>query len=380
VQFKQLVRTELEHRKSHHQSRSKSDRSQLIEALRSACERPDSTVHISTPSSSEIKTKKAFASVFMHPDAMIEVPSDLGTEWDVVLRPAGERCLVILDHNTLKLRSRNGSVVTEFILDPFTLTRHDIFAIFDGIFSGTINGPKISIIDLIVWNKTNLVDSEYTCRRYFLQQNFPFSPVPESAPTIPAEEDIPEIALMESFPVTRANVTKLYGTRQTELGVESDSLLFFRRDGKYEAGLAEDALFFRDSKLSRFCVDSAYADGFEGDEDQLVVLKLVREKQIVFLKSWDNVVMYQCPLESILDAKNIPLAIQEHVKKSSCRRKMFIRTPLERIEDLSKWCVSKKPFPSSFNRIVDQFRKRRAWAGGADDEKPVAIDSILARL
>lgn len=379
-QFKNLVSTHLDERRKNNQEQSRKDRAQMIESLRSICEVGEEIPSSSKPRGEDIRVKKIFARTFMHPDSMLEVPPDLA-DWFVMLRPEGERCLIILKNNVLYLRSRNGNLIDEVILDPFSLKRPDSFGVFDGVFAPNtgFGKKKIYVFDLLCWNKTDLIDSEYECRQYFLRQHFPFESS-NSAPALMGDEDMhaPEISLLHSAPVTRDSLSSMY---RHDLSIdETDSLVFFKKSSKYEAGLTQSALFFRDSHLSRFCIDTAHADGFEeGDEDQLVVLKLKREGGNVFLRTWDNVVMKKCLLEDLVSSAVAPQPIKDAVDRLASSRKhtVMIRVPLDRIDDFSQWAISKKPFASSFNRIVDQFRKRRAATHADPTEKPLDFTTIL---
>ena len=131
--FKALISTQLEDRRKDHKNRSDAERSALLQSIRSASAATATTASIQTRRRSSVE--KIFSRTFMHPDTLVEIPPDLKTEWMVMLRPEGERCLVSLKNNTMTLRSRNGYMIgNEHILDPFRhLSRFDVDAIFDGV-------------------------------------------------------------------------------------------------------------------------------------------------------------------------------------------------------------------------------------------------------
>lgn len=59
-----------------------------------------------------------FARQFQMPDWMTEVPEDLATNWLVMVRPEGERCLLLSDGGRVQVRRKNG-----FIHERFTDSR-----------------------------------------------------------------------------------------------------------------------------------------------------------------------------------------------------------------------------------------------------------------
>ena len=346
LQFKALISTQLEDRKKSQKQRSDEERSALLLSLRSAAD--------TAPGSSRRppSVQKLFSRTFMHPDTLVDIPTDLKSQWMVVLRPEGERCLVVLKNNTITLRSRNGNIIGDtHILDPFRyLSRFDVDAIFDAVLSN-----ELYIFDVLLFNQNELVNSEFEFRQFFLEQNWPF--LSGKAPAVFMDDEtgdstIPEIHRLEAYQVSAASLQTLYDSSE----YEKDSLVFFRKTGKYENGLSSEALYFRDDKLSKYAIDSKHESGFAGDEDMdLVLVVWVKDKRVE-LKTWDKI--------RVLEFNSESEAEHAGIVKSLLKDKTKIRASLNVGEfKFEKFSQTRKPFATSFNRVVDQVRKRKAKLG-----------------
>jgi snurportin-1 len=51
----------------------------------------------------------------MAPEWLVEIPDDLASNWYVMSRPEGQRCLVIASHGTTMVRSRTGHFKNSFL-------------------------------------------------------------------------------------------------------------------------------------------------------------------------------------------------------------------------------------------------------------------------
>jgi len=363
-QFKSLISTQLEDRKTAQKKRSDDERSALLHSIRSAAiaDKPDSTHRRRPPS-----LQKIFSRTFMHPDTMVEIPNDLKSNWMVILRPEGERCLVVLKNNTMTLRSRNGNVIgEEFILDPFRhLARYDVDGIFDGVLTPN---NELFIFDILLFNQNELVNSEFEFRNFFLQQNWPFLNTQGAPAIFMGEEDdttIPIIRRIEAHSVTPDSLQALYESSE----YEKDSLIFLTKSGKYENGLTNEAIFFRDECLSKYAIDSKFETGFAGDEDMdLVLVVWMKESGKIELKTWDRITLLKFESESE--------AVEKGVPKQLLKDKTKIRVSLN-VEEFrfEKFSSTRKPFATSFNRVVDQIRKRRAKMAGDSQSLPAIFQA-----
>lgn len=368
-QFKDIFSSNFERRKKSVSAESADARKKLIESLRQSAATPST-------SSGDLKNRRVFSRLFMQPDAMVEIPSDLADNWYVLLRPEGERCMLIIKHNSVTVRSKNGVVTEEFVMDPFALDAREtkelvILDAVSGINERTMK-REYYVIDVILMNNNELAFSDFEFRQFYLKQHWPFSDS-GSAPILGIEEatSSPVFTRIASVPATRENITRLY---HGDAVYATDSLVFHHRDSKYKSGLATDcALYFRDAHLSRYSIDTQYVDGFEGDENQAIVLKISRKHNLFDFRTWDGV--------SVKLVEEVPEWVSEKLvkKDSSVLAKVEISSPLEFVAI----SPSRKPFPFSYNRIVEQFRKRKAQLKWPDsglpvlDAPPVSIDSFL---
>ena len=340
-QFKDIFTADLDRRKRKFSQESEDARKALLESLRGMVK---SSIDVRS-----IRESRQFSKLFMYPDAMIAVPSELGTDWYVTLRPEGSRCLVILMNNTITLRGKNGMVIEQFVLDPFSLKASKEVAIFDAVYglNELTMRKEIFIMDAITMDGNELIFSDFEFRQFYLEQHFPFT---SGGPQIDfGVTDCPNITLVKSSKATQEAIQELYDEAGKRF--EPDSLIFHHKSGKYESGLSESCLVFRDSHLSRYSIDTKYVDGFEGDESQEIVLKVLYNKKsrTYQFKTWDGILVKDCD--------EVSHWLAEKLKKSVS---VLARVEIDQIFEFSKISVSRKPFPNSYNRIVDQFRKRRS--------------------
>jgi hypothetical protein len=242
-----------------------------------------------------------------------------------------------------------------------------VHAIFDGVYHRGFC-VKIFILDIILYNQNELLNSDFEFRQYYLKENWPF--IKSGAPTLASGlmmEDnrdgfqAPIFELVLAQPATADIISSLY-KKNPYAPIETDSLVFFRKSGKYENGLSSESVFFRDSHLSRYCIDTQVDEGYSGNGDQEMVLD-VQVTGKVFLITWDKVVLKE--YESVDAAcRQIP--------KSLVKNRSRVRVSMSRDFEFTNFSVSRKPFATSFNRVVDQYRKRRQW--GKSDEVDSAGD------
>lgn len=381
TQFKEISSLEKTRRRTAVKSESDQARKDLISSLRELPNETPSTVKESKSSSSEAsKVKRLFARTFMYPDTMLEVPAqaELEAGWQVFLRPEGERCLLILSGNTLTLRARNGNIIESFVLDPFTVKRFEGVSILEGVFGYKGLKRCIYVLDALLLKQNELIFSDFDFRQFFLNQNWPFLQA-SSAPMLEVDDEsvgTPEIVKLEPLPATSSNIKLLYDTES------GDSLVFYNRTGKYMNGLTLEALTFRDDTMSRYAIDTQHREGFEGDEAQSFVLAVTRQRgndSIIEFQTWDHVVLLSKPESDV--EKWIKDALARNIKLNK-KKRILVKITVNNEFEFTSFKSSGKPFPNSFNRIVDQFRKRRFLLNlpplGIDtmDAPPVSIHDL----
>jgi len=374
--FKGIDTNSLEKRRKSAKAESEESKRLLMKSLREAAM---SAIEKEGPE--ELRTRKLFSRTFMYYDTMLSVPMNLESDWLVALRPEGQRCLAVLQGNALSLRQRNGQLIDSFVLDPFSIKRTDQVAIFDCMlgFSNKTMKRTLFVTDVVQLKGNDLYMSDFTFRQYFLKEHWPFTPS-GSAPMLMGLEDdsIPEFERIEFGFATHARIQSLYSAEGS--GYSSDSLLFIHKEGKYTNGLSQEALIFRDENLSRFAIDSKHEDGFDGGESMAMVLRAAVKKKkgsesIVKLETWDGISLHEMKLESA------PGWMKSTLAK---RPWMLVRCEVDNNFEFTKMQSSGKPFPHSFNRIVDQFRKRRLalnlppTENEIFDAPPLSIESLLS--
>jgi len=356
-EFKKILSTGISHRREDQEDRRLNDRKSLIESLRMATSMADDI----DPLRAQRRTHKTpicdtrlYSKTFMHPDTMIEIPENLSSDWMVMLRPEGERCLIVVNSNTVVIRSRNGSIIAKYILEIFSLKRPNLHAIFDGVFvPGNFGSPDhVFVMDVILFNGNEILNSEFEFRNFFLRENWPFTDSHHQTPVLDDTDSVePVFVRLGSSPATEEALAGLYvSTPYTP--IENDSLIFFRKSGKYENGLTQEALFFRDNHLSKYCIDTQQEDGYSGNESQDMVLDIqTGEDGKVRLQTWDKV--------CVKEYESLDIAIEAGIPKPLLKNKTRVRVSMSMKFEFSNFSSSRKPFATSFNRIVDQYRKRR---------------------
>lgn len=371
--FKHIDTNAVDRRRKSAKAESEEAKRILMKSLREAA---ISAVEKEGPE--EIRTRKLFSRTFMYYDTMLSVPSNLESEWLVALRPEGQRCLAVLQGNSLTLRQRNGQVVDSFILDPFSLKRSDQVAIFDCVlgFSNRTMKRTVFITDLVQQKGNDLYMSDFSFRQYFLKEHWPFASM-DSAPMLTgfSDESVPDFERIEFDFATKRRIQSLYSQAGSEYA--SDSLLFCSKDGRYTTGLSQEALIFRDEQLSRFAIDSKHEEGFDGGESMAMVLKAKKTGSKIDFETWDGISLHKVLMESA------PAWLKTGIGK---RPWMLVRCEVNDSFEFTKMQSSGKPFPHSFNRIVDQYRKRRQamnlppTGNELFDGPPLSIDSILSSV
>jgi predicted HAD superfamily phosphohydrolase YqeG len=95
----------------------------------------------------------------------------------------------------------------------------------------------------------------------------------------------------------------------------------------------------------------------------LVLVVWTKDSGQIELKTWDRITLLQFESETE--------AVKKGVSKQLLKDKTKIRVSLN-VEEFrfEKFSSTRKPFATSFNRIVDQIRKRRAKMAGDSSSLP----------
>lgn len=237
----------------------------------------------------QLSTMREFASYLVHPDNMVEVPSDLNIDWLCYVRPEGPRCLVLTDNGRAYVRAKNGRFMMDFptiippgcILDCVYIkvsgsrrlhSERDVadMEMQDGIdqraeemIPETVDAPRESrvscfyIVDVLCWNECCLVDSPLACRSFFLKSRFE-----------EMEPDINILSPMNSkmfkiLDMRRCQQRELEDLYYSDLGYKKDSMIFVHQEAHCMPGLNPLYLCWKDPHLSSWYVDSSSKEGVQ---------------------------------------------------------------------------------------------------------------------
>eukprot|EP00921_Rhytidocystis_pertsovi_P005373 GHVQ01009279.1.p1 GENE.GHVQ01009279.1~~GHVQ01009279.1.p1 ORF type:complete len:480 (-),score=31.72 GHVQ01009279.1:6823-8262(-) len=217
------------------------------------------------------------------------LPVDMSTNWLVILRPEGTRCLVIIKQGVATVRDKWGRLIGQFrvcdrantvsfvrggltVLDCVlgsspTPIKQEICEIETPMElsdrSGTPTAQVISrkpaksridtgllwICDALWWNDVTLCDSGAECRYFFLKSRYDEC-FDESQLSSDKERFI--FRLAEVRECTTAHVEDLYTSSTAYL---KDSFVFVHKDAHYIPGFNPLWICWRDAHLSRYYID-----------------------------------------------------------------------------------------------------------------------------
>eukprot|EP00922_Rhytidocystis_sp_ex-Travisia-forbesii_P045624 GHVS01068070.1.p1 GENE.GHVS01068070.1~~GHVS01068070.1.p1 ORF type:complete len:501 (+),score=98.29 GHVS01068070.1:1217-2719(+) len=333
------------------------------------------------------------------------LPSDLGTEWMVYLRPEGKRCLVVSSRGSVKVRDKCGALMREV---PGTqkaamarflnngLTVFECVMVQDRILGDTYMAatellPKGSssegnadqgdgflfwICDVLWWNGISLCDSSMECRRFFLE-----SRLQECRDVAATEEQVGmhdrcPFRLVDCQPCNIDFIHKLY---HGVFPFGTESLMFVHKEAHYLPGFNPLWLCWKDQHISQFCIDTAIPKKGGGDlvNRQLACLEVVDNGALV---TADDITVSHVIAEEMnkramkagdvvrVDFVSIHPRMEETSGESSmCLEDMRVMTLKHHRSKL------RRP-PDPLNRILFQYHHRAA----ADAEDTNNIDGVVS--
>jgi snurportin-1 len=202
-----------------------------------------------------------YVSELMVPEWMIGVPDDLATQWYVVPRPQGKRCLVVANAGMVTARIRNGSQLERFTShipgggrSSGQSSGH--YTILDCILH---KGPEGSdsrswtyyVVDCMCWNGHAVYDCATEFRLFWLQ-----SKLSEVGADVLSRGNKRRFLPLPCFPATPDGIAAAYGE---QFGFVKDCLLFLNRETEYQAGVTPLALLWKDSHCSAYFIESRSA-------------------------------------------------------------------------------------------------------------------------
>ncbi|KAK9915988.1 hypothetical protein WJX75_007001 [Coccomyxa subellipsoidea] len=171
-----------------------------------------------------------FSNQLMQHEWLTDIPGDLASNWVVMPRPEGQRCLVIASHQHTVSRTRSGSILHSFPspLPGGSRATHgnaEVFSILDTVFSEP--DKTYFVIDIMAWNGYLLYDCNADFRTFWVQSK------------------LAEIA--EGIQAAYSGMAPFQ---------QRDGLLFLNREAHYDLGSSPLALLWKDAHSSRYFLDT----------------------------------------------------------------------------------------------------------------------------
>ena len=205
-----------------------------------------------------------YATELTVPEWMIGVPDDIASQWYVIPRPQGKRCLVVANAGAVTARIRNGTRLERFTSrvpgggrSAGESSGH--YTILDCILH---KGPAGShrrtwtyyVVDCMCWNGHAVYDCTTEFRLFWLQ-----SKLSEAGADVVSHDNERRLLPLPCFPATPEGIATAYAE---QFGFVKDCLLFLNRESHYQAGVSPLALLWKDPHCSAYFIESRSA----GDE------------------------------------------------------------------------------------------------------------------
>lgn len=197
-----------------------------------------------------------WSSLFMRPEWMIEVPSDLGPAWFVMPRPEGQRCLVVSGKGITVARSRNGVLFDQFQSNLPGGAREDTSgasssSIVDCIYDKV--NRKYYVIDMLTWRGFDFCDCTAEFRMCWMHEKLSETRLDDGKKT--AVEDV--FVALPVYKATPLGITAAYREFQCATNnFTQDGLYFIHSKSQYTHGQTPLALLWKDQHCSRFPIDT----------------------------------------------------------------------------------------------------------------------------
>jgi snurportin-1 len=193
-----------------------------------------------------------FATDLMAPEWMVSVPEDLPTQWFVLPRPQGKRCLVVASRGTTTSRARNGGRLERFqsrIPGGGRSAEHGNYSILDCV-RHAADGTYY-VLDCMCWNGQVMYDCTAEFRLFWLQ-----SKLAEAGTGTMGSDNARRFLAVPSFAATPSGIVSAYSE---DFGYKKDCLLFVNKDTHYQPGVTPLALLWKDAHVSEYFIESRSA-------------------------------------------------------------------------------------------------------------------------
>ncbi len=229
---------------------------------------------------------KRYASQLSVMEWLIDVPEDLHTNWFVMPRPEGPRCLLTSQGGSTISRNKNGRFHKKFqsalpngSKASMTDSSKGSKCVLDAVFHAP--SRTFYVTDCMVWEDYSLVDCDFEFRRFWLAQRLSAERPPAPAGAI-SEDGSGDSATFHvaATPVEKAAPETLARAYADPFAYEKDGLILIHKEALYIQGEQTPlCLQWKDAQCSRYPIDTD-ADG-NVLEKQSVVLQLAADGQSV---------------------------------------------------------------------------------------------------
>ena len=192
-----------------------------------------------------------YASELMVPEWMVSVPADLPTQWLVLPRPQGKRCLVVASRGATTSRARNGGTIERFQSHlPGGGRTHDqsnsFYTILDCVHHVADN--TYYVLDCMCWNGHAMYDCAAEFRLFWLQ-----SKLGECGAGAVAAGNKRRFSSLPCFPADPTGIMSAYSQHY---GFTKDCLLFVNKETQYQPGVTSLAVLWKDGHCSEYFIES----------------------------------------------------------------------------------------------------------------------------
>lgn len=204
------------------------------------------------------------------PEWLLEVPEHLATDWYVLPRVDGKRCIVVAHNGSTTIRSRHGAFLRRGGGFPSPLPggcRSNFcggkggMTILDCIYPEQNHGArrrreKVFVLDVMMWNGKDMYDCSAEFRFFWLQSTLNdvlsmYDEGDDIISTYPVD-----FRVLPYFEADREGILNACDAEACNLSVNLDGLLFYLREGPYMLGVTPLILIWKDGATSYHFIET----------------------------------------------------------------------------------------------------------------------------
>jgi snurportin-1 len=199
--------------------------------------------------SAKVSARAFWASQLMIPEWMVDVPSDIGTNWYVMARPEGQRCLVVISHGTVSVRNRAGATIDTFPSSHVHWTGDHQVPHKEYILDCIYQSLVFHVTDVLCWGGHELLDCTAEFRMYWKASHV------TAAISGNEKEGKYSFRLLEHYEANPVGIQKAYCTDDSK-GFCPDGMIFLHKQCCYHGGQTPLMLTWKDPHTSKYFIDT----------------------------------------------------------------------------------------------------------------------------